>query len=343
MTYPNIAGVCAMSHNHADGPAEQSSPPTETTSESKEPSIEQHHSLAERLHGFVVFTEVYPPNGADAMPLIERFAPLRGRVDAVSVADSPMAVPLMSGLATAALFEWSDMPAVLNLTCRDRNIIGLQSDILGAAALGIQGIFCITGDSPEQGDHPEASSVYELDSLQLVQLARQLRDDGMFESGRRLETLPHYIIGAAGSLTKAPLAEQVERTAAKIGAGAQFIQTSPVFDLEQVRDFATRLEATGSLQHTRMLAGVAVVTGVDQALWVQSELPGAAIPDTFVDKLASTPSPAQQRVFGLEYAAHMIRQLREMPGIGGILLYPYDSTEQDIEAIDRLLDMTELW
>jgi methylenetetrahydrofolate reductase (NADPH) len=333
-----------MNHNHADGPAEQPSQPTAPTGEGQKPlKDQQQNSLAERLQGFVVFTEAYPPNGADAMPLVERFAPLRGRIDAVSVADSPMAVPLMSGLATAALFEWSGIPAVLNLTCRDRNIIGLQSDMLGAAALGVQGIFCITGDSPVQGDHPEARPVYELDSLQLVKLARQLRDDGMFESGRRLEPPPHYVIGAAGSLAQGTPAEQVERTAAKIAAGAQFIQISPVFDLEQVREFTARLEATGSLQQTRMLAGVALVTGIDQALWVQAELPSAAIPDAFVEKLSSTPSPAQQRTVGLEYAANMIRQLREMPGIGGILLYPYDSTEQDVEAIGQLLDMAELW
>jgi methylenetetrahydrofolate reductase (NADPH) len=333
-----------MNHHHADGPAEQSPLPTGPIDKGQEPSIgQQQNSLAERLHGFVVFTEVYPPNGADALPLVERFAPLRGRIDAVSIADSPMAVPLMSGLATAALFEWSGMPTVLNLTCRDRNIIGLQSDMLGAAALGVQGIFCVTGDSPAQGDHPDARPVYELDSLQLVKLARQLRDEGMFESGRRLETAPTYVIGAAGSLMQGTLTEKVERTAAKIAAGAQFIQTSPIFDLGQVREFASRLEATGSLQQTRMLAGVTVVTSIEQALWLQTELPDIAIPDAFVEKLASTPNPTEQRTIGLEYATEMIRQLREMPTVGGILLYPYDSIERDVEAIDRLLDMAELW
>lgn len=295
-------------------------------------------TLAARLRDdqFLVVVEVYPPGGADASPMLERFAPLREHIAAVNVADSPMATPLMSGMAAAALFERSGIPAMYNMACRDRNIIALQCDLLGAAALGIQSVFCITGDHPTAGDHPEARPVYEIDSLQLIGLARQLRDEGIFESGRPVDSPPSYLIGGAGSLLKEPLSREAERTAAKVAAGADFIQTPPVFDMKLFREFVNRLRDLGVLEQARLIAGVSLVTTAEQALWTQSDMPGLRIPQSFVDTLVRTPTEQQQAI-GLAYATDMLAQVRDVPGVSGVLLYPPDANED--EALSRVLEL----
>ncbi len=301
----------------------------------------RHSSLHERLNSskFLIIAEVYPPGGADASEMIERFAPLHNRIDAVNVADCPMAIPLMSGFAASALFERVGISAIFNMTCRDRNIIALQSDMLGAAALGIEAIFCVSGDPPSKGDHPDARAVYELDALRLITLARQLRDEGIFESGRPLVSQPSYLIGGAGSLFLEPLQEQAERTAGKIAAGADFIQTPPMFDIARLREFTAHLQQLGALEQARLIAGVSVVTSIEQALWLQAEMPGSRIPDRLIEQLAGTPR-AQQRAAGLSYAAEMIGHIREIAGISGVLLYAPE--EDEVATIGELLDMTGL-
>lgn len=266
-------------------------------------------SLVEKLgtSNFLVIGHICPPGGSDLSRLIEHYASLRNYIDAVQVADNPRATPVMAGLATAALLESNGIPTILTMTCRDRNIIALQSDILGAAALGIQGVFCITGDCRALGDHPEAKPVYEVDALQLIALARQLRDEGVFASGRRLESLPTYLIGAAGSLFKEPLAEQVDRTAAKIALGADFILTPPLFDLKLFRDFAARLRSTGALEHARLIAGIPIITSHKD---------------------------------GVAFAASLIEQVREIPGCSGVVLMPSDLYA--VDTVRRLIEMTDL-
>jgi methylenetetrahydrofolate reductase (NADPH) len=296
--------------------------------------------LAERLRlgGLIVVAEVYPPNGVDIHGLLDRYAPLHHILDAVNISDSPMAAPLMSGLATAAMFERTGMPTILNMTCRDRNSIALQSDLLGAGALGIQSVFCVSGDEPRRGDHPHASPVYELDSLQLVKLARQLRSEGTLQSGRPLDSRPDFLIGAAGSLFKDPLQNQVQQTAAKVAAGADFLQTPAIFNPPLLHEFVSRLRHDGTLEQARLIAGVAIVTTLEQALWLQAERPEVMIPDGFVQNLQRTPQQ-ERRALGLAYAADLINQICEIYGVNGILLYPYESREEDVTAIGELLEM----
>jgi methylenetetrahydrofolate reductase (NADPH) len=296
--------------------------------------------LAERLRieGLVIFAEVYPPNGVDGTDMIERYQPLHHIIDAVNISDSPMATPLMSGMAMAALFERTGMPTILNMTCRDRNRIALQSDLLGAAALGIQSVFCVTGDSVSLGDHPNAHPVYDLDALQLVTMAHHMRSDGMLDNGRPLDTKPHFLIGAAGSLLQDSLPLQAERTAAKVAVGADFIQTPAMFDMTLLQEFIGHLHEEGTLEQVPLIAGVAVVTSAEQALWVQTEKPETLIPQSFIDMMIATPLP-QRRAAGLAYAAEQLNQIRDMPGVSGILLYPYDSQPEDVEAMADLLAM----
>jgi methylenetetrahydrofolate reductase (NADPH) len=244
----------------------------------------------------------------------------------------------MSGLSMAALFERTGMPAIMNLTCRDCNSIALQSTLLGAAALGIQGVFCVSGEPIAAGDHPTARGVYELDALRLVALAHRLRTEGTLLSGRPIESLPHYLIGAAGSLLQDTLAAQAERTAAKVSAGADFIQTPALFDLDLLHEFIARLQDFNTLEQARLIAGVAIVTSHERALWVQAQRPETGIPAEFVDRMGSLPAQ-EQRAFGLAYAAEMLNEIRAIPGVGGVLLYPYATEEADVLAMCELLDM----
>ncbi|MCU0490577.1 MAG: methylenetetrahydrofolate reductase C-terminal domain-containing protein [Chloroflexaceae bacterium] len=302
------------------------------------PTSRKTHSgpLAARLQGggFALVAEVYAPDSADLSELLRRYEPLRGRVDAVNVADNALATPHTSALATAAMFERQGSAAILNMTCRDRNRIALQSDLLGAVALGVQHVFCITGDHPALGDHRQSRAVFELDSLELIAMARRLRDEGCLHNGRPLQQAPTYMIGAAGSPFSPPHALQAERASAKVAAGADFIQTQAVFDLALFRPFVRHMGELGALQHAWLIAGLAVVTTLEQALWLQAEVPGALVPEEFIALLRRTPGP-QRRAAGLAYSAEMLAELRATPGVSGALLFPLGG---DIESMGELIE-----
>jgi methylenetetrahydrofolate reductase (NADPH) len=296
--------------------------------------------LATRLRsgGFAVVAEVCPPAGADVSTLLRRYQPFCDRVDAVNVADNPLSSPYLSALATAALFAQKGFPTVLNVTCRDRNLIGLQSELLGAAALEVQNVFCVTGDHPVLGDHAYAQPVFELDALELIALARQLRDDGALESGRTIDSRPTYMVGAAASPFSIPSEIQAERAAAKVAAGAEFLQTQAVFNLKLFQAFIQRLTELGALEGTWLIAGMAVVTKLEQALWLQTQVPGSLIPNEFVSLLRQT-KPAQRRAAALAYTADLIGQVRQLAGVSGVLIFPLNG---DVESMGELLEIANL-
>lgn len=293
------------------------------------------NTLAGHLFGdaFVVIAELWPPDSADLAATVHRYLALGPRLAAVNIADSPLASPHVSSLATAALFERHGLAAIMNLTCRDRNRIALQAELMGAAALGVQAVFCITGDHPALGDHRHAGAVYDLDSFGLIRLARRLRDEGTYESGRPITDRPRWLIGAAGSPFSLPTEIQAERAAAKVHAGADFIQTQAVFDADAFRHFPARLMDLGALEQARLIAGVGVVTTLAQAAWLNRDVPGAHVPEHFIASLQRTP-PSRRRAAALRYAADLIAQLRAMPGVSGILLF---AMEGDVESLGELL------
>ncbi len=291
--------------------------------------------LAQKLRRgeFVTIAEMYAPDSVDPVSHIARYQQFAGRVDAVNIANNALATPHLSTLATAALCERLGLPSIINLTCRDHNRIGLQAELLGAAALGVQHVFCITGDHPTLGDHPAAQGVFDLDSFGLLRLARRLRDEGEFESGRPLAPRPGWLIGAAGSPFSRPLALQAERTAAKIRAGAEFIQTQAVFGPQPFGDYVARLRDLGALDRAWLIAGVGVVTKLEQTFWLRNNVPGASVPDALVDLLRRTPKP-RRRAVGLAYARSLVEQMRELAGVGGVLLFALDD---DVESLGELL------
>lgn len=282
---------------------------------------------------FVVLAELWPPADADLSQIVTRYQALGPLVDAVNVADSPLAQPFMSSLAACAAFRHAGMDAIMNLSCKDRSRIALQAELMGAGALGINAVLCITGDHPALGDHRVAQPVYDLDSFGLIRLAKQLRDDGRFDSGRAVASRPSYLIGAAASPFTQPVEIQAERAAAKIFAGADFIATQAVFDLARFAIFTRQMADFGALARGRLIAGVAVVTTLEQAHWLNDNIPGARVPSAFVDMLTRE-LPGQRRAAALRWNSDFVIRLRRVEGVSGILLY---AMEHDVESLGELL------
>ena len=279
--------------------------------------------LERTLHSghFAVIAEAYTPDSADLSGLIQTYNGFKDKITAVNIAEHALASPHASTLAAAALFEQHGIEAIINLTCRDRNRIGLQGEILGAAALGVKNLFCVTGDHPALGDHPEAKAVFDLDSLELIALAKRMRDESVLLSGRVLERPPRLFIGAAANPFTRPFELQAERVAAKVAAGADFIQTQGIFDVARFEGFVQQLRDLGALTCAYLIAGVAVVTTLEQALWLQREVPGTRVPDELIAQFSITPE-RKRRDFGLAYAADLVARLRNVKGVSGVLLFP---------------------
>ena len=287
---------------------------------------------------FAVIAEAYTPDSADLSGLVQTYSAFKDKFTAVNIAEHALASPHASTLAAAALFKQSCVEAIINLTCRDRNRIGLQGEILGAAALGVKNLFCVTGDHPALGDHPEAKAVFDLDSLELITLAKRMRDEGALLSGRRLEHSPHLFIGAAANPFSRPYDLQAERVAAKVAAGADFIQTQGIFDVARFEGFVQQLRDFGALERAYLIAGVAVVTTLEQALWLRREVPGARVPDELVEQFSQTPE-RKRRDFGLTYAADLVARLRGVAGVSGVLLFPLHG---DVPSVRDVLGRIDL-
>jgi methylenetetrahydrofolate reductase (NADPH) len=297
-------------------------------------------ALADRLRagGFASVVEVYPPDGADPGALLAQYKTLLPRIDAINVPDNPLATPHLSALAMAALAQRSGIPAILNVTCRDRNRIALQSDLLAASALGVENIFCITGDHPALGDHHDARPVFDLDSFELLALARQMRDEGVFGNGQKLDAPPTYLIGAVSNPFIPPAEWRAERTAAKVAAGADFIQMHPVPDMQALRSYLGQMSDWGVFESAWLIAGVVIVTSLEQARWLQTEMPTPLVADDLMGLLYHTP-PEHCRAEALAYTADLIADLRHTPGVSGVLLFPMG---QDFESVAELVELADL-
>lgn len=233
------------------------------------------HCLREklRLGKFVVTAEVEPPKGSDPTPTLEKASLLRHVVDALNVADCPMANLRMSPIALAHILQDDlGIEAIFHLTCRDRNVLGLQAELLGAAALGVRNILTLTGDAPERGDHPLATGVFDVDAVGLIRLASAL-NTGRDVNGNRLESPPEFFIGAAANPGAEDLAREVRRLEEKVAAGAAFVQTQPIYDVETAERF---LDATQHLD-VPILFGLMPLKSYKMACYLNENVPGITI------------------------------------------------------------------
>jgi len=284
-----------------------------------------------RAGAFAVTAELSPPDSADPEEVYARARVFDGRVDAINATDGSGANCHMSSVAVCALLTRIGYSPVLQISCRDRNRIAIQGDILGAAAMGVANLLCLTGDGVQAGDHPQAKPVFDLDCLSLMEIARRLRDEGRFESGRALTDRPKMFLGAAENPFAPPYDWRPLRLAKKIAAGAQFIQTQYCFDVPLLRQFMTRVDDLGLVDRVFILVGVGPLPSARTAEWLRRHVAGVHIPDAVVERLAGAAKPKAE---GRKLCIELIQEIREIKGVSGVHVMAYRQEEAVAEVID---------
>ncbi len=277
-------------------------------------------SLTQKIKdGDFIFTaELGPPKSCNPDAVREKSVHFKEIVDAVNITDNQTAIVRLSSIAAARILADEGLEPVVQMTCRDRNRLALQSDLIGMSALGIYNVLCLSGDHQRFGNHPEAKNVFDLDSIQLIATAYMLKN-GYFLSGEKMKRSPSLCIGGAANPFADPLEFRVLRLEKKIKSGAQFIQTQPVFDLERFKIWMSRVREEGLDRQTAVLAGVMPVKSVRALLYMQEQVPGMRIPQEFIRRMEAAEDPKEE---GVAMAVETILRLREVEGIRGIHLMP---------------------
>ncbi len=287
-----------------------------------------------RAGQFAVTAELQTTDSADPGSVFELAELLRGKVDAVNCTDNSAAHPHISAVAAARLLIDRDVEPIVQFTCRDRNRLGLQADILGAAALGVRNLCCMTGDDVTAGDHPEAKPIYDLDSLHLLRMVRILRDQGTYLSGRKLTEPPDVFVGAVENPFAPPLDFRPLRMGKKIEAGAEFIQLQLVFNLEVMRVFADRAGELGLLERAFVLPSVYVPRSTRALRYMRDAVPGIDVPETMIERMERTPRDRQEEE-GLLIAHEIIQAVRAMPGMRGVHLISIGGDDLVVRLIEE--------
>jgi methylenetetrahydrofolate reductase (NADPH) len=265
---------------------------------------------------FAVTAEISPPRGADPAAIRRRAGALRGWVDAVNITDNAGAHVRMASWAGSLLAAEAGVEPVMQVTCRDRNRLALQSDLIAAGALGIPNVLLMTGDHPRFGDHPDAKPVFDLDGMRLIQAARTMRDEGLLMSGRSLTVRPGWFIGAVENPFAPPAGQRAAILGKRADAGAEFVQTQFVFDVAAFARWMAEVRDLGLDQRCRVLAGVGPVRSL-RALSRLRSLPGVYVPDEVDRRLGAVPAD-RVAAAGLELCAEVIQQVRQIPGVSGV-------------------------
>jgi len=275
------------------------------------------HTLEERLRAgrFVLTAELAPPVSCDADDLRRKAAPLKGLPDAVNVTDGAGARAHMAALAAASILIGMDIEPILQITCRDKNRIALQSEMMGAAALGIRNMLLLTGDDPKAGDQPDTKPVFDVNSATLIETARRLRDEGTLPTGRKVDGKAAFFLGAADMPIDPPSDWEPKGLAAKMKSGAQFAQTQFCMDAGIVRRYTAALEKAGITKQLSILIGVNPLRSAKSAQWMKSHLFGTIIPDSYIARLEKAADPARD---GINICVELIEELATIPGIAGV-------------------------
>jgi len=266
---------------------------------------------------FVVTSECGPPRGSDPEVIRKKGELLKGVVDAVNVTDNQTSIVRMSSLASCLILKEMGFDPIWQLVCRDRNRIAIQSDILGAAALGINNILCLSGDHQSFGDHPKAKNVYDIDSIQLINTVRMLRDDGKFLGGEEVKGKPSLFIGAAENPFGDPFEIRAMRLGKKVKVGCDFIQTQGIYNMEKFGKWMEMVRDRGLHERCAILAGVIPLKSAGMAKHMKKNVPGMDVPDSLIERLSGVPKEKQAEE-GIKICVETIQQLREIPGVRGI-------------------------
>ena len=280
---------------------------------------------------FVVTAELSPPDSADPEEVYSRARVFEGYVDAINATDGSGANCHMSSIAVCALLERRGYTAIMQISCRDRNRLAVQGDVLGASALGVSNVLCLSGDGVQAGDHPGAKPVFDLDCMSLISTLRTMRDDSCFLSGRAITTPPRVLIGAAANPFVPPFDYRVERLAKKISAGAAFVQTQYCFDIPRLEEYMRQVRDLGLQDKCAILVGVGPINSAPAARWIRDNVPGVHIPEHVIKRLEDAERP---KLEGRRLCMELIQQIREIEGVAGVHVMAYRQEEAIAEIID---------
>lgn len=281
-----------------------------------------------------VTSECGPPRGAMPEKIKEKAELLRGYVDAINVTDNQTAVVRMSSFAACLIIRQMGLNPVLQMVTRDRNRLAMQSDIIGAYAHGIDTMLCLTGDHPCFGDHPMAANVYDLDSIQFVQMVRTMRDEGRFQGGDEIQSPPKMFIGAAANPFGDPFELRVARLAKKVKAGADFIQTQCIYDLERFEKWMQGVRDRGLDEKVSILAGVTPFKSAGMAKYMKNKVPGMSVPDALIKRMSGVAKDKQAEE-GITICVETMHRLKEMKGVRGFHIMAIEWEQKVPEIVER--------
>ena len=285
-----------------------------------------------RAGQFAITAELAPPDSADPEEVYKRAHIFDGYADATNATNGSGTNRHTSNPTTRALLTRIGYAPVMQISCRDKNRIAIQGDILGGAAMGVCNILCLTGDGVQAGDHPQALPVFDLDSMSLLETARTLRDEHRFLSGRKITFAPRVLIGAAENPFAQPVAWRATRLAKKVAAGAQFIQTQYCYDVPMLREFMKHVEDLGLLERVFVLVGVGPFKSAKAAEWIGAHVPGVHIPPAVIARLKGAQDQALE---GRRLCIDLVQEIRTIRGVHGVHLMAYRQEESVAEIIDR--------
>jgi len=290
-----------------------------------------------RAGHFAVTGELGPPQSADGAVIRQKAALLKGYCDGVNITDNQTAIVRMSSIGAGTIVLQEGLEPVVQMTCRDRNRLAIQSDLLGAYALGMRNLLCLSGDHQRFGNHPQAKNVFDMDSLQMVQMVSQMRDDCIFQCGDKFKGQePRFFVGAAAAPFADPIEFRPYRLAKKVKAGANFIQTQLVYDIPAFAKYMEKVREMGLHEQTYILAGVGPLKSPGMARYMKKNVPGILVPDELITRMTAVSKPwagktkdeltpedkrARSQAWqaeGIQICIELIQQLREIEGVAGV-------------------------
>jgi len=281
-----------------------------------------------------VTSECGPPRGAVPEKVREKAEMLRGYVDAINVTDNQTAVVRMSSFAACLIIRQIGLHPILQMVTRDRNRLAMQSDILGAYSHGINTMLCLSGDHPCFGDHPMAANVYDLDSIQFIQMVKNMRDNGKFQGGDEILNPPKMFIGAAANPFGDPFELRVARLAKKVKAGADFIQTQCVYDMPRFEKWMEGVRDRGLHEKVAILAGVTPLKSAGMAKYMKNKVPGMSVPDELIKRMTGVPKEKQAEE-GIRVCVETMQRLKETKGVRGFHIMAIEWEQKVPEIVER--------
>ncbi|MFP4193386.1 MAG: methylenetetrahydrofolate reductase [Desulfobacterales bacterium] len=281
-----------------------------------------------------VTSESGPPRGARPEKIREKAELLRNCVDAINVTDNQTAMVRMSSWAACIIIKQMGLDPILQMVTRDRNRLAMQADIIGAYSHGINTMLCISGDHPHFGDHPMASNVYDLDSVQLVQAVAKMRDEGKFQGGKDIDNPPKMFVGAAANPFADPFELRVLRLAKKVRAGADFIQTQCIYNLDKFEEWMKGVRDRGLHQKVHILAGITPMKSAGMARYMRNRVPGMDVPNEVVKRMESVPKEKQPEE-GIKLAVESMQRLKEIEGVAGFHIMAIEWEEKVPEIVEK--------